>query len=198
MDFWELDFLKEFDGIFLPAFSAFSDDPIIQYMIGERQQQIFGQEGCQAGFNVIPVVAWGQISSLRRQVDFWTSLYPNVHTFAFDGLGSNINRRLWAWRWIFAIEKFLTGMDHIRFVFSGLVSGWAIGELNRIFPNKNYHLIGSRHEYIRASSGTSDKDAQGRALRKYIKRLEDFRSGAEIAEANPRPDNWPFFADAKS
>lgn len=197
MDFWDLEFLKEFDGILLPAFSAFSDDPIVQNIIAERQQQIFAQEGFEAGFNVIPVIAWGHLESFRRQVDFWTSLYPHVHTIAFDCLGHTVNRRLWTWRWLFAIEKYLIGLDHIRFIFSGLVSGWAIKELNRMFPNTNYHLIGSRHEYIRASSGTSNKEAQSRALRKYIARLEDFRSGREIAETNPRPDQWPFYADAK-
>lgn len=197
VDFWELEFLKEFDAILLPVFSAFCDDPIPQYLMGERMQQIFAEEGAAAGYNVIPTVAWASEDSLRRQIELWMSLYPKVNTIAFDCLGSGVNRTKWIWRWLFAIEKYLAGIEHIRFIFTGLNSGWAIRELNEMFPNKNYHLVSSRHEYIRATSGTSDTEIQSKKFRQHLKKLEDFRSGENLADKASRPEVWPTFNDLK-
>jgi Domain of unknown function (DUF4417) len=196
-DFWYAPFLDQFDGVVLPDFSAYSDDPLPQMLFGERQAQIFAQEGSDAGRTIIPAIAWCTEASLRRQVELYTS-QPNVNTILMDCYGSHIQKVGWAWRWLFAIEKYCAGKDHIRWMFTGLASGWVIRELNRIFPNGNYALVTTASPQIAATRGTTDKEIMAKRFRRAIGKLEDFHSGRMVADPEVRPETWPTFGELLS
>lgn len=197
IEFWEAEALDEFDGLFMPDFSAFSDDPVPQYLLGERMQQVFAAEGSLAGKTIIPGIAWATEESFRRQFEMWSSLYPHVHTIAFDCYGSGVSRVGWLWRWLFAFEKYCQGMDHLRFVFAGISSGWAVRELNRIFPKKNYVLVTPHNNYVAAQRGSADREVQGKKFRTQIKALEDYSTGEVLADEALRPEEWPKFDNLK-
>jgi len=195
MEFWYAPFLDQFDGIVMPDFSAYSDDPLPQMLFGERMMQMFAQEGSDAGKTVIPSIAWCTEDSLRRQVEVWTSQYPKVNTILLDCYGSHIDAVGWAWRWLYALEKYCAGKKHIRWLFTGMTSGWAIRELNRIFPDGNYSLVTSASPQIAATRGTTDKERMARRFRRAMAKIEDLHSGRMVADAQPRPDHWPTFAE---
>jgi hypothetical protein len=196
-DFWYHPFLDQFDGVILPDFSAFSDDPVPQYLLGERMQQIFAQEGSEAGRAVVPSIAWSSETSLRRQVELWTSRAPRVNTIQLDCYGSNVDRTGWIWRWLFALEKYCAGKPYIRWLISGITAGWAIRELNRIFPEKNYCLIPSVSMFVSSTKGTTDKEFMGLQFSRRMRQLEAFRRGEEVADPLPRPDAWPTFTELR-
>lgn len=196
-EFWRQPWLDQFTGVILPDFSAFSDDPWPQSLIGERMHQVFAEEGSAANRTVIPSIAWASEASLARQVELWTSAYPYVNTIRLDCLGHHVNKAGWAWRWLFAIEKYCKGHDHIRWVISGMTAGWMIRELNEIFPARNYCLTTTLSTFIAAQRGTSDKEQQAQKFRRSIRALQDFRAGREVAERQPRPDHWPKFSDVR-
>jgi hypothetical protein len=193
-NFWQLPFLEQFDAVLMPDFHAYCNDPVPKYLIGERMMQIFAEEGSRAGRTVIPSIAWSTEESLRRQVDLWTS-QSNINTIRLDCLGAGVHRTGWAWRWIFALEKYVQGMDHIRWIITGMTSGWTIGELNRIFPKKNYTLVTPFSTFIAAQRRSTSREWSTHEFRRQIKRLEEFRSGKNVAEAMTRPAVWPTFAD---
>ena len=182
----------------MPDFSAFSDDPVPQYLLGERMQQIFASEGTAAGKVTIPSIAWSSEKSLRRQLELWTSQYPRVNTIHLDCDGSNVDKTLWAWRWLYAMEKYCAGRDHIRWLISGMSSGWVIRELNRIFPKKNYCLMPSVSSFIGATKGSTDPEWQGQKFRSKMLQLQALRNGDEVAELGERPDYWPKYSDIKA
>ena len=197
-DFWYHPFLDQFDAVIMPDFSAFSDDPVPQYLLGERMQQIFASEGTAAGKVTIPSIAWSSEKSLRRQLELWTSQYPRVNTIHLDCDGSNVDKTLWAWRWLYAMEKYCAGRDHIRWLISGMSSGWVIRELNRIFPKKNYCLMPSVSSFIGATKGSTDPEWQGQKFRSKMLQLQALRNGDEVAELGERPDYWPKYSDIKA
>ena len=197
-DFWRQPFLDQFTAIIMPDFSAFSDDPWPQSLIGERMHQVFAEEGSAAGRLIIPSVAWASEASFARQIELWVSSYPQVNTIRLDCLGHNVDKAGWAWRWLFAIEKYCQGMDHIRWIISGMTAGWMIRELNSIFPAGNYCLTTTLSTYIAAMRGSSDKEQQALEFQRRIRALQDFRAGREIADEMPRPEIWPKFSDVKS
>jgi hypothetical protein len=196
-EFWNLPFLDQFDAVLIPDFHVYCNDPVPKYLIGERIHQVFSEEGSRAGRTVIPSIAWSTEESLRRQIDLWTS-QPNINTIRLDCLGAGVSRYGWAWRWIYALEKYVQGMDHIRWIITGMTAGWTIGELNRIFPKKNYTLVTPFSTFIAAQRRSTDRDWSTREFRRRIKMLEDFRSGVEIPDTVKRPDTWPTFADVIS
>lgn len=196
-DFWFHPFLDQFDGVILPDFSAYSDDPVPQYLLGERMQQIFGQEGSEAGRAVIPSIAWSSEESLRRQVELWVSRAPKVNTIQLDCYGSNVDRTGWIWRWLFAIEKYCSNKPYIRWLISGVTAGWAIRELNRIFPEGNYHLIPSVSMFISSTMKTTDADFKALQFKRRMVKIEELRSGTVVADKAIRPDVWPKFSDLK-
>jgi hypothetical protein len=195
--FWSHPMLDQFTAIIMPDFSAFSDDPWPQSLIGERMHQIFADEGCAAGRNVIPSIAWGSEASLARQVELWTSSYPNINTIRLDCLGHHVDKTGWAWRWLYAIEKYCSGKDHIRWIISGLTAGWMIRELNEIFPKKNYIITTTLSTFISAMRGIIDKDAQALEFQRRLRDVEDFRLGNNVADKQIKPDYWPKFSDVK-
>ena len=196
MEFWGHRFLDQFDAVLLPDFSAFSNDPMPQYLVGERQMQIFGEEGSAAGRNVIPTIAWPTFEALRRQIETYASSYPQINTIHLDCHGSHVNRTGWVWHWLFAMEEYCAHYPNIRWLISGMTQGWAIRELNRIFPNKNYALMPSPSMMVSVLSGGSRDPAwQADQFRSKIARLEDLRSGREVAEAMERPDHWLSFEE---
>lgn len=196
-DFWNHPFLDQFTAVILPDFSAFSDDPWPQSLLGERMHQVFAEEGSAAGRTVIPSVAWASEASLARQIELWTSSYPYINTIRLDCLGHNVDKAGWAWRWLFALEKYCKGMDHIRWMISGLNAGWHIRELNNIFPAKNYCLTTTLSTFIASMRGSSDKAKQAEAFQRRIRKLQDFRNGIEVADPVPKPAEWPKFSDVK-
>jgi hypothetical protein len=190
-DWWEGKFLDQFEAVMLPDFSAFMTDPKPQVLLGERLTQIFGESGSFEGRTVIPTIAWTNEESLVRQLDLWVSQYPNIHTIHFDGLGFDVNRVLWAWRHLFAIEKYFPHFPHIRWIFSGLTSGWHIHELRRILPEMNWTLMTPFSMYLQATRGSSDPQIQARKFESLLQRVQDMRSGRIPTEPMTRPDEWP-------
>ena len=195
IEFWHHPFLDQFDAVLMPDFSAFSDDPTPQYLLGERMQQVFAQDGARAGRTVIPSIAWTTESSLRRQIELWASRYPSVNTIHLDCYGSQVDRTGWNWRWLFAMEKYCAHLPHIRWLVSGMTSGWTVRELNRIFPAGNYCLAPSVSAYLGVMSGSRDPAWQAQAFRIKMRRFEDLKAGREVAEPMARPDSWPTFSD---
>lgn len=196
LDFFRQPFLDYFDAVLMPDFSAYSNDPTPQYLIGERQMQVFAADGSREGVTVIPSIVWSARESLRRQCDFWLSQYPYVNTIRIDCYGHDVDRTAWTWRHLFAMEKYLQGMDHIRWIIAGITSGWAIRELNRIFPKGNYGLVAPINNYIKALRGSTDREWSARTFRQSIQKIEDMRSGKVVADAVPRPARWPAWPDA--
>ena len=84
----------------------------------------------------------------------------------------------------------------MRWLIAGITSGWAIRELNRIFPGGNYCLVPSISTFVQATTKTTDREFMGKRYRQKLQKLENFMDGSEIADAEPRPDRWPSFADA--
>lgn len=194
LGFWHHPFVKQFDSVIMPDFSAFNNDPVVQYLYGERQMQIFAEEGCEAGHNIIPTIAWASGESLRRQMELWTSSYPYVNTIHLDCHGSGVNKTGWAWHWLFAMEEYCAHFPHIRWLISGMQQGWVFRELNRIFPKKNYCIMPSVSTMLSVLSGGSrDPEWQAVRFREKIGRFQDLRSGKEVAESQPRPDHWLMF-----
>jgi len=192
-EFWYHPFISQFDAILLPDFSAFSNDSWPQSLHGERMHQIFGEEGSAAGVNVIPSLAWAGEESLRRQVELYVSQYPRINTIHVDCYGSNVDRVGWIWRWLYALEKYCAPHTHIRWLISGITTGWGIRELNELFPSKNYHLIMSVSGYVNSMVGSTDPNFQAREYRKKIATLEDMYTGDVVADKIPRPTEWPQF-----
>lgn len=195
--FWHHPFLDNFTAICLPDFSSFSDDPIPQSLLGERMQMIFAREGAQAGRTIIPKIAWRSEDSFRRQIELWVSQYPRVNTIMLNCYGHGIDRATWAWRWLYAIEKYCKGHDHIRWIIAGITQGWAIRELNEIFPKKNYSLLPSKLQFIAAQRKAVDPEVMAQRFANKMRHLGAYWSGEEIAEAFPKPTKWPTFEDAK-
>jgi len=193
--FWSAPFLKQFDALVSPGFSPYSDDTYPQMLFGERMDQVFGQEGTESGQNFIPSIAWATEDSLRRQVELWVSQYPKVNTILLDCYGSGVDRVGWAWHWLFAMEKYCAPHTHIRWLLTGMTSGWIIRELNRIFPQRNYSLITTASMQIAAMRGTTDRERMAHRFRRSVARLEDLRAGRVVADAQPRPDHWPMFSE---
>lgn len=194
-DFWELDFLKQFTAIIAPDFAAYGDDPIPESLLGERMVQIFCTMGSRLGHNLIPTIAWRSIDSFRRQVDFWTGLYPDVHTIQLDCDGFGVNPSLWWWRWIYAMEKYCKGFDNIRWLITGRPKGWVLRELNEIFPAHNYAVLPSVALYNGCLSSSRGEIWMRDTFGRKVRRLEAFWSGEVIADRVPRPDFWPQFRD---
>lgn len=192
-DFWQHPFLDQFAAIQIPDFSVFIDDPKPQLLLGERMRQIFAEEGAAAGRTVIPTILWSREEQLGRQVEMWLAAYPNVHTIGFDAAAGSpdVDRTAWAWRHLFAIEKYLKGADHIRWLFSGLTNGWQIRELNRIFPKGNYAVILPMSRYIAARRGSSDPQIHRANFLRTISQIQDFLTGRVVADPRPRPKAWP-------
>lgn len=193
--FWSAPFLTQFDALVSPGFSPYSDDPTPQMLLGERMDQIFGQECADAQHTFIPSVAWATEDSLRRQIELWTSQYPKVNTILLDCYGSGIERVGWAWHWLFAMEKYCAQHKHIRWLLTGMTSGWIIRELNRIFEARNYALVTTSSVQIAAMRGTTDHKLMSQRFRREVGRLEDLRAGRVVADPMPRPDHWPQFAE---
>lgn len=196
VDFWSEPFLDNFTGIIIPGFSAFSDDPIPQSLLGERQLQIFAEEGSLAGHNVIPMIAWRDEQSLRRQAELVRSSYPHVHTVMLDCYGMHVNAEAWAWRWLFGIAKYCQDLP-IRWLVAGLTAGWMVEKLNEIFPNGNYHLIASAAMHRRAMAAAASPDIMSDRFMQSIKRLESYCSGEERVNSKDWPDEWPTFSRAQ-
>lgn len=196
-EFWQAEFLRQFDAVVIPDFSAFSDDPVPQSLLGERMHQIFAQEGSEAGHNVIPAIAWMDEYSLRRQIELWVSAYPKVNTILIDCDGTNVDPTGWKWRNLFAIEKYCAPHSHIRWLISGITPGWAIRELNDMFPKRNYHIIPSVSVYVNAMQSSPDPGFRHHKFMQRIKQIEAFRAGTEVADRMPKPEVWPQFSDVQ-
>lgn len=192
VDFWDCEFLKNFDGIICPDFTSYSNDPKPQTLLGERMHQVFAKEGFDNGHTTIPSIAWADEASLRRQADLWAS-QPDVNTVVLDCHGSGIHRAGWTWRWIFAMEKYFADKTDMRWIIIGIHAGWAIREFNRIFPNGNFCVVPTFSTYIAATRGQSDEDGMAAKFKRSIEKLEDFKLGNVVAEGQERPDEWPHF-----
>lgn len=194
-EFWQLEFLEQFSGVIAPDFAAYGDDPVPESLLGERMVQVFCSEGSRQGQNIIPSVAWRSVDSFRRQVELWAGMYPNVHTIQLDCDGFGVNRNLWWWRWLIAMENYCQGLDHIRWIITGRPAGWVLRELNRIFPKRNYTIVPSVALYNSCLSSSRGVAWMEETFLRKIERLEGFWSGDELADPMPRPDFWPQFRD---
>jgi hypothetical protein len=197
-DFWYHPFLDNFQAVVLPDFSYYSDDPIPQYLIGERMMQIFASEGHDAGRTVIPTIAWPTDNSLRRQFETWTSMYPYVNTIHIDCFGSGVNRTKWLQRWLFAFREHCAKYPHIRWMLSGITQGWVIRHLNEIFPNGNYVLCPSVSMFVGATTKAgTDRNVHARRFYTKYRQLEAWKSGQERADFQPLPETAPTFSEMR-
>lgn len=194
--FWHEPFLDNFAGVVVPGFSAFSDDPIPQSLLGERMLQIFVEEGYYAGRTVIPMVAWRSEDSLRRQVELLASLYPRVNTVLLDCYGMHVDPVKWAFRWLFAIRKYCAHLP-IRWLVAGLASGWMIEKLNEVFPQGNYSVIASAAMHRRAMAAAANADIMATRYHREVQRMQDICAGRERVNSVDWPDEWPTFSTAR-
>ena len=194
--FWHEPFLDNFTGIVVPGFSAFSDDPVPQSLLGERMLQMFAEEGYYAGRNVIPQIAWRSEESLRRQVELLASLYPRVNTVLVDCYGMHVDSVKWAMRWMFAIRKYLKDLP-FRFLIAGMTSYWMIEKLNEIFPDGNYCLIASAAMHRRAMAAAANPDIMASRFSQQVRRLQDYCGGRQTGNSIDWPDEWPTFSQAR-
>lgn len=194
--FWQEPFLRQFDGVAALNFSAFSDDPLPQTLQGERMDQIFAEEGSAAGVPVIPVLAWSTEESLRRQVELLAS-NERVHTVMIDAHGPGMIRTTWAWRWLFAIERYCAPHRHIRWLVAGLHAGWQLRELNRILGPDRYHIFAPMTLMVNATTGSAARELHAAKYAQSIRKIEEFRAGTVEAKPVARPAHWPTYAEAR-
>ncbi|WP_217924720.1 DUF4417 domain-containing protein [Miltoncostaea oceani] len=189
-EFWAAPFLRNFDGIVSPEFSTFIDDPKPQFLIGERQKQIFCQEGAEAGFTTIPSIAWSSESSLRRQLDLVMSLYPRVNTVWLDCLGAGVDPTAWTWSRIEMLEKHIPPDFPMRWLVAGAVSGWAIVELHRIFPQGNFHSVNIR-PFAATMGKAGTRGERVARFQTHCRRIEGWLRREDLPPAQPRPESLP-------
>lgn len=189
--------LAQFDAIIVPNLLSFSDIPYPAMLQGERMDQILVSEGRGSGNTIIPSIAWGEPEhSLRRQMDLWLSK-SGVNTLCCDCHGPGYDRTLWTWRWLIALERYAASQPQVRWILTGITQGWAIRELNRIFPKGNYHLIMPLSSYVHAKGATSDIRLQEEHFRRAVERLDRLRAGADVAHPKARPAKWPTAYDCR-
>ncbi len=193
--FWDQPFLAHFDGIIIDNFDPFSNSPRPMTLQAERMHQLFMEDGCLAGHNVIPALAWADEPSLRRQVELFVS-NPHLNTVYVDAYGPQVDRQTWSWRWLMALERYVAPHEHVRWLIGGLSSAWQLQELHRIFPAGNFSLVLSRNHFVHVQSGTASRAIQAGKFEASLARLEDLRTGRETATRMPRPDHWPTYAEA--
>ena len=193
--FWAQPWLRQFDALVIYNFDAFGNSPRIQSITRERMHQIFATEGTESGFNIIPSLAWANEPSLRRQVRLWVG-NPDINTIFVDAYGPAMDKQLWGWRWLEAIERYCAPHTHIRWLIGGLRSGWHIEEFRRMFPKGNFSIIAEREVFVSAMRGSANREIQAEKFAKRIRALEDLRTGVSTATRVPRPDHWPTAAEA--
>lgn len=196
-EFWAAEFLEGFDYLLLPDFSSYSNDPIPRSLIGERQQQIFAAEGSRAGRVVIPTISWRSEDSFRRQLELWTSFWPHCNTIALNCYGSGVNKTLWAWRWLFAIERYCTLYPHMRWIVAGMNVGWMIGELRRILGEDRFLLLVYPHAFLQVQRAALHPDTVADRFRARIEMFAAYRRGDDVATPVPRPERPPTFAEIR-
>lgn len=188
-EFWQQPWLSQFDAIITPEFSTFINDPVPQWLAGERYKQIFATEGYEAGHTIIPSVAWSSDTSLRRQLELWCSMYPQVNTVWLDLLGAGVESVSWTWSRLAGLERWMPRDVPMRWLVSGAISGWAIAELMEILPHRNFHTVNIR-PFANAVSrpGTSGEKAQ--RFRAHCMRIEHWFSEPPARETRPElPDD---------
>jgi hypothetical protein len=192
-DWWNSDFLAAFDAVCGPDFHSYSNAPKAQTFIGERQQQIFLAEGIANGRTVIPQITWADEDSFRRQIEML--LAAGANTILLNCYASQVQPTLWKMRWLHAIKKYCAGHPNVRFLIAGMNPGWAIAELNDIFPERNYALIPTaQYAFVEAQRATVDKEVMRRRFITKIQALADLRSGKVVADRKTMPAEMPSFA----
>lgn len=188
--FWHEPFLQGFDAIVCPEFSTFENDPAPQMLIGERQKQIFLQEGYDMGFTVIPSLAWSTEDSLRRQLDLVGSLYPAVNTVWLDLLGAEVEGNAWTWGRLEALAKHLPVNLPVRWIVCGASSAWAITELHQIFQGAPFHQVSIR-PYANAVSRAGTPNEQRERFMRACHRTEALLRGEDLPARQQRPELPP-------
>jgi hypothetical protein len=191
--FWQQPWLDSFDAIIVPEFSAFLDDPRPQYLIGERQKQIFAQEGWEAGKTIIPSIAWSSEASLRRQLELLASWYPHVHTVFLDALGAKVDKVQWCWSRLMMLEKYAADLP-FRYIIAGVTSGWALAELKHIFPRGNYHVV-NLSPFMGATFALGTEADRAKIYREQLEIAERKANGQDLSQRSPRPEIDPSLRD---
>lgn len=191
--FWMHPLLDNFDAILTPEFSTFINDPRPQYMFGERQKQIFTEEGSAAGKLVIPTIAWSSDQSLQRQAELLGSLYPSLNTVVIDLLGANFKPGREAMAWTFSrLEGVRRHLAHLpfRFIISigGSLGGWVCTELHEIFPHGNFLLLSSAPFQRTLKLGHLTKEEQTREFIRLCARAEEWAAGQELPPKRTAPE----------
>jgi hypothetical protein len=76
----------------------------------------------------------------------------------------------------------------IRWIITGMTPGWAIRELNEIFPERNYSLLLSGADFIAPQRSATDRELMARRYQRTIRKVEDFRTGRTLAAAIEMPE----------
>lgn len=181
------DFVRQFDAIVCPDFSSYLDDPRPQALIGERMTQIWASEASAAGLPVIPILSWQDEDALIRQVDALGSQYPQVHTVYVELLARGVNRVAWMRSRLKDLETYCAHLP-VRWLFSGVDSGWIIGELRRIFPAGNWHSV-TLWPWMRTGFNPGLIDQKSRHFRKSVASIEQWAQGRNLPDAPPDPQS---------
>lgn len=184
---WSHPFIRQFDYIVVPDFSSYMDDPRPQALVGERMTQLWLQRGWERGYNMVPILSFQNEEALRRQVDLFGAMYPQVNTIYIELLSRGVPREPWIFHRLDLIEKHL-GHLPFRFLLSGVESGWAMRETRRVFPNGNFHVV-TIWPWMRASLSPGLKDQKARDFRQRCKALEEWHRGEGLPPAKVRPEN---------
>lgn len=186
---WNHPFFRQFTHIVCPDFSSYMNDPYPQALVGERLTQQWVQMGAREGYNMIPILSWQNRDSLRRQVDLMGALAEagHVNTVYVEWLSRGVNRTDWLWSRLDDFEAHLAHLP-VRWIFSGIDSGWFIRELRRVLPRENFHAT-TIWPWMRTGFAPGLKEQKAQHFRADVAKLEDLHRGDLLPQALPRPED---------
>lgn len=184
---WEHPFFTQFDAMVVPDFSSYLNDPRPQALIGERMTQQFVELGCAHGYTMIPILSWQSDEALRRQVDLFGSMYPQVHTVYIELLSKGVPRVPWLYHRFEQIAEQLAHLP-LRFLFSGVDHRGMISYLAReVLPDGNFSLV-TLWPWMKTGFTPGLRDQKAREFRRRIHALEELHRGDAYVTPPPKPD----------
>ena len=187
-EFLSSPFFRQFEHLVCPDFSSYLNDPYPQALTGERLTQEWVSLASRMGYNAIPTLSWQNRTALRRQADLIGSMAPDrINTVYIEWLSTGVSRSNWLWS---RLEDFAEELAHlpIRWLFSGIDSGWFVRELLEVLPRKNFHMVTIWPQMeTNFDPGLNDQKAKG--FRRRIARLEGLHRGELLPPPHPRPED---------
>ncbi len=178
--------VRQFDAVVCPDFS-YLDDPRPQGLAAERMTQLWVQAGAEQGLNMIPTVSWQNETALRCQLDALGAQYPQVHTVYMDLLAATTRRRPWVMTRTHEIAEHMASLP-LRFLISGLDSGWAVRRILEVLPEGNFHLV-TLWPWLRTGFNPGTAQMKGDSFRRMIRRYEEWAQGEGLPPALEDPQD---------